>query len=270
MRQTGRAGVILEQRRLQHIRSRKRFYKNASVVENNGHFEVNLDSRKLKTPLGAIFQVDSEPLALAVANEWMSQQGDVMLSQMHINGLCNTCVDNPGQTTKEVLVKSILDFLETDTLLFFGEDTQDPSAIALVEQQRQKWSPIILWFRERFDCDVHPTQSLEAKCVSQEDLAKLEKHLLSYSWAAINGLSFGVDAVKSLILGLAVLERRVTVEEAVKLTRLELDFQLEHWGEVEWAHTLEYHDTTSRLAAATIFTQLSNDNYKTKSKNIQA
>lgn len=267
MRQTG---VNLEQRRLQHIRSRKRFYKNVSVVQHNGQFEVNLDSRKLKTPLGSTFQVDSEPLALAVANEWMSQVGDVMLSQMHINGLCNTCLDNPGKASKETLVKSILDFLETDTILYYGEDTLEASGAALVEMQKQKWSPLILWFRERFGVDVNPTQSLDARCVSQEDLAKLERHLLSYSWAAINGLSFGVDAVKSLILGLAVLERRVTVEEAVKLSRIELDFQIAYWGNVEWAHDMEYHDTTSRLAAATIFTQLNNDNYKTKAKNIQA
>jgi len=267
-----KTGVVLEQTKHLHIRSRKRFYKNVSVVQHNNHFEVNLDHRKLKTPLGSTFQVDSEPLALAVANEWMNQphDGDVMLSQMHITGLSNTCLDNPGKATKEDLVKNILNFLETDTILFYGPDTKDPAGVALVELQRQKWSPIILWFRERYGVDVNPTQSISASCVSQDDLLKLERHLLSFSWSAINGLSFGVDAIKSLILGLAVLDRRVTVEEAVKLARLELNFQIDHWGNVDWAHDLEFHDTTARLAAGTIFTQLNNDNYKIKAKNIQA
>ena len=29
-------------------------------------------------------------------------------SQMHINALCNTCIDNPGRTDKAKLVESIL------------------------------------------------------------------------------------------------------------------------------------------------------------------
>jgi hypothetical protein len=36
----------------------------------------------------------------------------------------------------------------------------------------------------------------------------------------VQGLSFGVDALKSLILSLAVVDRRLTVAEAVAITRL--------------------------------------------------
>ena len=32
-----------------------------------------------------------------------------------------------------------------------------------------------------------------------------------------------------------------------------INIQTDHWGTVEWAHDLELHDTTSRLAAATLF-----------------
>lgn len=37
---------------------------------------------------------------------------------MHLTGLCNTCTDNPTRATKYQLVDSILNFLDTDTVLF--------------------------------------------------------------------------------------------------------------------------------------------------------
>ena len=68
--------------------AKKRFYKDVSLVDaGNSNFEILLDSKKLKTPGGAIFSVGSEPLALAVAHEWESQKDNVLLSQMHLTGI---------------------------------------------------------------------------------------------------------------------------------------------------------------------------------------
>ena len=73
---------------MQSIIAKKRFYKDVSLVDaGNGSYEILLDSKKLKTPGGAIFSVESEPLALAVAHEWESQKDLVLLSQMHLTGI---------------------------------------------------------------------------------------------------------------------------------------------------------------------------------------
>ena len=99
----------------------KRFYKNVDVISSSGQYEIVLDSKKLKTPNGLIFNLNSEPLALAVAHEWQTQKDSILLSQMHLTGLCNVCIDNPTKTTKYALVDSILNFLDTDTILFFSD-----------------------------------------------------------------------------------------------------------------------------------------------------
>lgn len=62
----------------------KRFYKSTSILESGGKFEITLDQRKLKTPKGNIFAIDSEPLALAVATEWNSQKDRIIQSKMHL------------------------------------------------------------------------------------------------------------------------------------------------------------------------------------------
>ena len=42
------------------------------VISSGGQYEITLDSKKLKTPTGTVFNLKSQPLALAVAHEWVS------------------------------------------------------------------------------------------------------------------------------------------------------------------------------------------------------
>jgi len=92
------------------------------VSAGNESYEITLDSKKLKTPGGSVFTVGNESLALAIAHEWQSQKEQVLLSQMHPTGLCNTSIDNPTNATKFDLVDDVFSFLDTDTHLFFSED----------------------------------------------------------------------------------------------------------------------------------------------------
>ena len=84
---------------------------------------------------------------------------------------------------------------------------------------------------------------------------------------AVQGFVFGVDAIKSLVLMSAVVDKKLTVEQAVDISRLELNFQTEKWGNVEWAHDQELHDTSARVAAAAVFVQCHTSEHLIKSKN---
>ena len=76
--------------------------------------------------------------------------------------MCNTVIDNPGRLDKPRLVKEILSFLETDTVLFYGEEPPE-----LLQAQIEKWSPIILWFRERFAVKIEPTTAVVSSPVQR-------------------------------------------------------------------------------------------------------
>lgn len=81
----------------------------------------------------------------------------------------------------------------------------------------------------------------------------ITKHLLSYDLTAMHGFVYAVDVLKSVILAFACINRHLTVEQAVRLSRLEEEFQITHWGRVEWAHDLAQQDHQARLAAAVLF-----------------
>lgn len=102
-----------------NVAAMKRFYRNTGILSSNeNEYEITLDQRKLKTPLGKVFKVKSKPLALAVAHEWDSQKKTINRSLMHLTALSSTVLDNPNKLTQDDIVKYIVDYLETDTLLF--------------------------------------------------------------------------------------------------------------------------------------------------------
>ena len=132
-------------------------------------------------------------------------------------------------------------------------------------RQVQQWQPVIDWFCQRYDVDIRPSTSFIAQ-FGDDTRDKIRRHLLSYNFEAVQGFCFGVDAIKSILLMSAVSDKYLTVSEAVRLSRLELEFQTEFWGNVEWAHDLELHDTNARVAAGAVFIHFNSFKHVTQKK----
>ncbi|GFN98388.1 ATP synthase mitochondrial f1 complex assembly factor 2 [Plakobranchus ocellatus] len=82
----------------------------------------------------------------------------------------------------------------------------------------------------------------------------------------IKGYHYAVDTLKSLLLTMALVDKHIDVETAVDLARLELSFQTERWGTVEWAHDIEKFDLRCRLAAAALFIHWCSESTTVKQK----
>ncbi|XP_065220257.1 ATP synthase mitochondrial F1 complex assembly factor 2 [Planococcus citri] len=240
----------------------KRFYRKANVLCNEDNvYEITLDQRKLKTPSGSVFKINNEPLALAVAAEWDSQKDVINRSAMHLTALCNTVIDNPCHLTKEELVPKLLSFLDTDAIIYHSEEENE-----LHKRQVEQWEPIIDWFNQRYNVNIQPIRDISCTSVDDEIKQSLGRHLSSYSFPCLQGIAFAVESLKSLILTLCCIDRKISVETAVQLSRLEEEFQTERWGRVEWSHDLNMVDLQSRVAAAIMFVHLHLESSKTKSK----
>ncbi|XP_076642318.1 ATP synthase mitochondrial F1 complex assembly factor 2 homolog l(2)k14505 [Halictus rubicundus] len=239
----------------------KRFYRNTNILSSGEKFEITLDQRKLKTPQGKTFEVHSKPLALAVAAEWDAQKEVIDRGNMHLTALCNTVLDNPHKHTKLDMANYIVNCLEMDTLLFHSNETE------LYKLQAKKWDPLVQWFCDNYGVDIMKTKTIEAPTVSTETKAVLLRHLMSYNDSAVYGFMYGIDAIKSVILTLAAVERVLSIEEAVKLSLLEEGFQASYWGSVEWHHDHNKYDLQARLAAAILFVHLNSCSATSRPKN---
>ncbi|XP_062545746.1 ATP synthase mitochondrial F1 complex assembly factor 2 [Armigeres subalbatus] len=239
----------------------KRFYRQTGIITSNGKFEITLDQRKLKTPKGAPFYVESEPLAIAIATEWDAQKDVIDRSRMHLTALSSTVIDNPNNLQKPDIVNYLVNYASTDAILF--QSIEDKR---LKELQVAEWNPIIEWFNKRHDVALQATDALEVPSFAPGTTMNISRYLSSYNEATLHGIMYAVDTLKSVILTSACMERYIGVEKAVLLSRLEEEFQLGHWGRVEWAHDVSMLDLQARLSAATLFVYFNSSNVFVKQK----
>ena len=219
------------------------------MTQNNGSYEVNLDTRRLKTPRGQACLIPSRPLALAIASEWQSQKTVIKQAQMHLTSLTFTSIDNPMNSSNESLTDKLVDFLETDTVCYRSEEPEE-----LRKKEDQRWNPIVDWFTRRYNVEVDVISNLLQIPVPEETLRKMRDHLIKYNLPSLIGFTFVCENLKSVILALALLERHIDVEQAVSLSLLETEFQTKTWGHIEWAHELDLVQLRSRVAAGVFFT----------------
>ncbi|MFH4978065.1 hypothetical protein AB6A40_004774 [Gnathostoma spinigerum] len=231
----------------------KRFYKEAIVVAvgtmSKMSFNISLDNKKLKTPSGRLLQLNSYPLALGIAQEWNAQKEEICMTEMRLTGLAFTAADNPHRLNSEEVSSKLVEYLVQDTILYHDGENEK---LALL--QKEKWGPILNWFNEKHETSLKPCYSVaEVPSIDASSRLLIQNHLMSLDLPALIGIQYAVEATKSLILTKAVLDRRIESHEAVELTNLEQCFQVERWGNVEWAHDFEKAEIATRLSAGILF-----------------
>ncbi|XP_029540937.1 ATP synthase mitochondrial F1 complex assembly factor 2-like isoform X2 [Oncorhynchus nerka] len=228
------------------ITERKKFYEDVSISHGEGGmFEINLDRRKLKTPGGKLFTAPNEALAIAVANEWDTQKDILKFYSMHMTTLCNTALDNPTFRSKDQMITAALKYLETDTICYRVEEP--PS---LVELQNNEWDPVLNWIEDRYNVVIGSSTSILGPEIPQATMDTFRQHLGSYNFWSLT-------------------DKHITVEQAVLLSRLEEEFQIGHWGNVEWAHDVDLYELRSRTAAGALFVHFSSESSTVKRKLMQ-
>ncbi|KAK6748316.1 hypothetical protein RB195_001127 [Necator americanus] len=222
-------------------------------------YKVTLDGRMLKTQAGNVLQIESEPLALAIAEEWASQDQHLQMGHMRLTGLAFTAQDNPLHLTRESITSKLLEYLHCDTVLFWNNETEK-----LSRYQEQYWKPVIKIANEGLGTSLTPsTNLLDSEVISAKDSRIVEKWLMSHNFWALTGLQYAVESLKSVLLPYSMVTFKLQAEEAVHHAMLEQKTQSETWGSVEWAHGMEEEELKTRVAASVLFVYF-NSNAVTK------
>ncbi|XP_053738753.1 ATP synthase mitochondrial F1 complex assembly factor 2 [Synchiropus splendidus] len=244
---------------------RKRFYQDVSISQGEGGlYEINLDRRKLKTPGGKLFTAPNEALAIAVATEWDAQRDTLKFYTMHLTTLCNTALDNPTQRNEDQMISGALKFLETDTVCYRVEEPH-----GLVELQKNEWDPVLRWIENRYDVKIGSSSSIMGPEIPEETKDTFRQHLKSYNFWSLTGLEYVITQLKSVVLSFGLIDRHLSVEQAVLLSRLEEEYQIQRWGNVEWAHDYDMYELRARTAAGVLFVHLSSETSTVKRKLMQ-
>ena len=104
-------------------------------------------------------------------------------------------------------------------------------------QKRQKtgWDPIVNWAENTFKVQINCGTGI---VYIPQDAKLFSEINIKINSLSIFGLTAFYDMVSitgSLILGLAIINGRLSAEEAYQLSRIDEQWQLEQWGEDEEA-----------------------------------
>ena len=207
----------------------RKFWKTAAVEPAEGGFRVTLDGKPVMTPGKHPLILPTRALADGVAAEW-DAQGDVIDPwSMPLTRAANSAIEKV--TPQFDAVADMLGAYGGTDLLSYRASEPD----ALKARQAEGWDPVLTWARDRYGAPLAVTEGLMPVAQDVESLARLRARIAELTPYELTAFHDLVTLPGSLILGLAVLDGRLSAEEAHALARLDEVFQAERWGRDEEA-----------------------------------
>ncbi|EKM55928.1 uncharacterized protein PHACADRAFT_209438 [Phanerochaete carnosa HHB-10118-sp] len=221
----------------------------ASDASKN-HLTVTLDKRPLKTPSGdQLLLPKHKALAVTlIAAEWDNQETLLKQHSLPMTSLASRAIDafrNSKADTRVQVYDQLLKYFETDAICFHASEPA-----SLVSLQKRHWEPLLTWARESFTVEVNVTTGFSVPRQPAETLAAFRKVLEQMDEWEMAAMERATYTTKSFLIALALVKRRVTAEQAAQASHVEVNSQIEKWGEVEDSHDVDYHDVRRQLGSA--------------------
>ena len=202
----------------------KRFYAEATAGPRGDGYAVHLDGRPLRTPGKLVLVLPTAALADAIAAEWAAQKDQIDPLTMPLTRLANSVRDQVDGREREVRA-DIAKYAGSDLVCYRADAPE-----GLVDAQARAWDPVLDWARVDLGCDlavgtgiVHVAQSAASRAAVEAAIAPLEGFQLASAHVMTTLLG-------SVVLALAVLNGRMTADEAWAAAHVDEDWQIAKWG----------------------------------------
>jgi len=203
----------------------KRVYRTVAVSASRGSFLVTLDGRPVKTPAQATLAVPTLALAEALAEEWDAQDTEIRPAEMPLTRLCATTIDRVVPQ-RPAVVDNLVAYGAMDLVCYRAEQPADLRA-----RQQERWQPLLDWLEDRFGARLAVTDGVVPIDQDGRALDTVRRAVDARADFSLAALASAVEALGSLVIGLALVSGRVGPEEAFAASQVDEDYQIERWGE---------------------------------------
>ena len=200
----------------------KRFYKLAGVTADLG---IALDGRVIKTPLKSPFQLPTQSLAQAVAEEWNAQEKFINMGAMPLTKLANTAIDRSGPE-RAFVTGQVLEFAGTDLVCYRASEPT-----SLLELHDRHWTPIVAWARDALGAEMVVTTGIRHVAQSNEALTAVSRHLDTLNAFELTAAHNLTTLTGSALIALMLVAQAISPDEAWVAAHVDEDFQIAQWGE---------------------------------------
>ncbi|QCI93467.1 ATP12 family chaperone protein [Novosphingobium sp. EMRT-2] len=202
----------------------KRFYKDVTVVAEDGGFRVALDGRGIRTVGGRQQIVPSRALAEAMAAEWADQGEEIDSTRFILRDMADFALDVVAPERART-IGELLPYAETDTLCYRAEPDEP-----LAARQRAVWEPLLSAMETRIGVSFHRVSGVMHRPQPPEAIERIAGELEGLDAFALAALRNTASLAASLTLGLAAIAPGADVEALWNAANLEEDWQAELWG----------------------------------------
>ena len=202
----------------------RRFYREAAAIAEGDGWRIALDGKVVKTPARNPLLLTTRALAEAIAAEWAAQDTKVKPDTMPLMQLASTAIDRVAPDRDRIIAETA-GYAATDLVCYRAAGPAD-----LVARQAAAWDPLIDWLRERYDVALQVASGVIAIPQSDHALTVLSRAVAAQDDLRLTVLSVMTGAAGSLVIALAVLEGRISPEEAADAAQLDELYQAERWG----------------------------------------
>jgi chaperone required for assembly of F1-ATPase len=209
----------------------RRFYKDVTLAQQPGGYQVMLDTRGVKTVGGAPQVAPTLALGEALAAEWRRQGEKIDPASLPLRDMADYATDIVAPDPAAV-ARSLIAYAETDTLCYRA-DPDEP----LHARQQEVWEPLLSAFEAEAGIRLVRVSGVVHRPQPPEALATLEARLLSLDQFVLAGVEAMTKLAASLVTALAALDAQGE-EEPLALWQavcLEEEWQAELWGRDEEA-----------------------------------
>jgi chaperone required for assembly of F1-ATPase len=205
----------------------RRFYREAGIVTADRGYAVELDGKLLRTPAKAPLIVPSRAVAAAIAVEWNAQGEELQPRSLPLTHLAGTAIDLIAPRHRQV-VAEITAYAGTDLVCYRAETPP-----GLVLRQQRLWQPLLDWAALRYDAPLKVTVGVVPVEQPPASLVAFGAAVAAYDAMALAGLNLATRICGSLVLALALAERRIDAAAAFDAAQLDESLEIEQWGEDE-------------------------------------
>ena len=203
----------------------KRVYREVTTRAVAGGWGVALDGRPMRTPAKNELIVPTEALAAAIAAEWDTQQDEIRPATMPLTRLAATAIDRTAMQ-REQIVTETANYAGTDLVCYHAEHPPE-----LIARQQAVWGALVEWAMLRYDAALAVTSGIIPTRQSPEALGAFAAAVAAQDDFHLTALHTLTSACGSLVIALALFERRLDAEAAFAASQLDETFQIEAWGE---------------------------------------
>ena len=208
---------------------KKRFWKEAAVVQTEDGYKVTLDGHAIRTPSKSALIVRYKSIADQIAAEWMAQEEEVDPATMPATRMVNSVIDKVS-VNSDAIIEMLTEYAASDLICYRSLSPQE-----LIEEQAGLWDPLMHWTATVMNAPMVSTNGVMFVSQAEASVDEYRKQLNGMNIYQLAGVHDLITISGSIVISFALITNHITFDQAWMAATVDEAWQEKQWGSDEEA-----------------------------------